>query len=75
MPPKGVKEPPICSKCQLTHWPFRPCSTGVKYKQIGYDMMVKETGYGSRYSRLEKETQYSSHTPAGVRDRTHYEGE
>jgi hypothetical protein len=76
MTPKGVKEPPVCSKCGLNHWPFRPCSTGVKLKQIGYDMEVKETGYGnSRYPGLQRETGYTSPVPASVKERAFYKGD
>jgi len=75
MPPKGVKIPPVCNKCEKSHWPFRPCSEGVVYKQVGYDTIVKATGYRSSYGRIEHETDYNSKKPASVRERTYYRGE
>ena len=75
MPVKGTKIPPVCSKCNLSHWPFRPCSEGVTYKQIGYDMEVKGSGYPSTYARQPRETGYASQAPSSVRERSFYRGE
>jgi hypothetical protein len=56
-----TKPMPICSKCGLSHWHFQPCSEGKTYKQMGYDSIVKSTGYGrDNYAgRFKRSTEYA----------------
>jgi hypothetical protein len=75
MPYKGQTEPPICKKCNLQHWHFRPCSDGRKYVRVGYDTLNQETGYRARYGRVITESDYSSRNFSTLKKRTYYTGD
>jgi len=53
--------PPVCRKCGLQHWRFADCSEGRTYRQMGYDSIVHNTGYGrdSYGGRFKRETTYA----------------
>ena len=52
--------PPTCNKCGLQHWHFRPCTDGKKFVQLGYDKIVRPTGYGrSVYGGFKGTTEYA----------------
>jgi hypothetical protein len=36
---------PLCRRCGLHHWRFKPCSEGQKYVRVGYDTLERETDY------------------------------